>query len=79
MRVEHIHQFNDTPGDFDNLFRLWQRFNAGDTEVCFDLTWCRIFRQNAGAFLGGLARVGSATTGLQLEAGGKMPDSLVGT
>jgi hypothetical protein len=58
IEVEHIGgQINDTPGDFDYLFRLWERFNAARVEVSFDLTWCRFLRQNAVAFLGGLARL----------------------
>lgn len=57
MHVEHIHQINEGPGDFDDLFRLWKRFNADGTEVCFDLHWCRFLRQNSVAFLGELARL----------------------
>lgn len=57
MHVEYIHQINEGLGDFDELFRLWKRFSAGGTEVCFDLHRCRFLRQNAVAFLGGLARL----------------------
>jgi hypothetical protein len=57
MHVEHIYRINDTAGDFDELFRLWDRLTTGCTDVCFDLTWCKFLRQNAVAFLGGLARL----------------------
>lgn len=57
VHVEQIYQINEDPGDFDQLFRLWELYSADGTEVCFDLHWCRFLRPNAVAFLGGLARL----------------------
>ncbi|MDD1415462.1 hypothetical protein MEN41_12710 [Dolichospermum sp. ST_con] len=48
---------NDSPRDFDNLFRLWQQIQTGEKEVIFDFSKCYFLRQNAVAFIGGLARL----------------------
>lgn len=48
---------NDDPPDFDRLFRLWRQANDDYLEVEFNFKWCRFLRQNAVAFLGGLARL----------------------
>lgn len=48
---------NDDPPDFDRLFRLWNQVNDDYLEVEFNFSSCRFLRQNAVAFLGGLARL----------------------
>jgi hypothetical protein len=48
---------NDEPVDFINLFGLWQTIKTSkSSEFIFDFSSCRFLRQNAVAFLGGLAR-----------------------
>jgi signal transduction histidine kinase len=48
---------NDEPVDFINLFGLWQTTKTSkSSEFIFDFSSCRFLRQNAVAFLGGLAR-----------------------
>ncbi|WNZ47523.1 ATP-binding protein [Leptolyngbya boryana CZ1] len=54
LRVPTI---NDEPADFINLFGLWQTIKTSkSSEVIFNFSSCRFLRQNAVAFLGGLAR-----------------------
>lgn len=66
-RIElSVPPINDTPGDFDILFDLWDKANDYNVLVKFDLSKCDFLRPNAVAFLGGLARLvesryGSAT------------------
>jgi len=49
---------NDHTSDCDRLFTLWQKVCFLDTEeVIIDFSTCRFLRQNAVAFLGGLARL----------------------
>ena len=48
---------NDRQSDFDTLFRLWAEVNDDELEVTFDFSRCGFLRQNAVAFLGGLARL----------------------
>lgn len=48
---------NDKLGDFDCLFQFWQQVNNDCSEVVFDFSHCFFLRQNAVAFLGGLARL----------------------
>lgn len=48
---------NDKPKDFDCLFQLWQQVQENVEEVIFDFSNCHFLRQNAVAFLGGLARL----------------------
>lgn len=57
MQTEYIHQINDESADFNQLFQLWRRLNGDNLDVRFDLTWCSFLRQNAVAFIGGLARL----------------------
>jgi len=54
LRVPTI---NDTPLDFDKLFQLWDQVQDDALDVTVDFTHCRFLRQNAVAFLGGLARL----------------------
>lgn len=56
-----IPTINDEEQDFDCLFQLWQRVNIICTKgtyskVIFDFSKCKFLRQNAVAFIGGLAR-----------------------
>jgi anti-sigma regulatory factor (Ser/Thr protein kinase) len=48
---------NDKPKDFGCLFQLWQQVQEDTKEVIFDFSECYFLRQNAVAFLGGLARL----------------------
>jgi len=48
---------NDQPGDFDVLFSLWQQTQENEIKVRFDFSQCNFLRQNAVAFLGGLANM----------------------
>ena len=51
-----IPTINDAPKDFDCLFKLWQQVQTETEEVTFDFSGCHFLRQNAVAFLGGMAR-----------------------
>lgn len=53
----HVPTINDSSSDFDSLFRLWQQVNGDGRDVTFDFSQCWFLRQNAVAFLGGLARL----------------------
>jgi hypothetical protein len=48
---------NDDPWHFDVLFSLWRRANAESLDVTFRFSSCGFLKQNAVAFLGGLARL----------------------
>lgn len=48
---------NDRQMDFDWLFRLWRGLSRSGASVRFTFSGCRFLRQNAVAFLGGLARL----------------------
>jgi hypothetical protein len=48
---------NDEQHDFDRLFSLWDQANDDSLEVAFDFSYCGFLRQNAVAFIGGLARL----------------------
>ncbi|AFZ13444.1 ATP-binding region ATPase domain protein [Crinalium epipsammum PCC 9333] len=48
---------NDKAKDFDRLFQLWTQVQENTKEVIFDFSQCFFLRQNAVAFLGGLARL----------------------
>lgn len=57
-----IPTINDEEQDFDCLFQLWQRVNiicnkGTYSKVIFDFSKCKFLRQNAVAFIGGLARL----------------------
>jgi len=49
--------FNDDLADFQSLFWLWSEVDDDCLDVTFDFSYCRFLRQNAVAFLGGLARL----------------------
>ncbi len=55
--IVHVPTVNDDSRDFDRLFALWDRVNDDELEVTFDFSCCTFLRQNAVAFLGGLARL----------------------
>lgn len=52
-----IPTINDGPQDFDKLFKLWEQVNDDFLDVTFDFSRCGFLRQNAVAFIGGLARL----------------------
>ncbi len=54
--ILEIPTINDKPKDFDCLSQLWQKVQAETEEVIFDFSQCYFLRQNAVAFLGGMAR-----------------------
>ncbi len=58
MILLNVPTINDEPSDFDRLFHPWQQIEEKGIlfeEVRFDFSNCRFLRQNAVAFLGGLA------------------------
>jgi len=57
MKVVHVPTVNDGLSDFDWLFQTAQELDADDSELTFDFSRCWFLRQNAVAFLGGLARL----------------------
>lgn len=57
MLTIKIPTINDRLKDFDALFSLWQLTNANNVEVTLDFSQCESLRQNAVAFLGGLANL----------------------
>lgn len=56
MRIS-VKTVNDRWSDFDYLFELWSQVKGSHLHVTFDFSECRFLRQNAVAFLGGLARL----------------------
>ncbi len=53
-----IPRINDlSPADWDILFGLWNRADGDSLDVAFSFSQCDFLRQNAVAFLGGLARL----------------------
>lgn len=52
-----IPTLNDSTGDFERLFSIWDQANDYFLDVRFDFSGCRFLRPNAVAFLGGLARL----------------------
>ena len=65
MRLS-IPTINDQPADFDRLFKLWDQVNDDFLRVRFDFSNCSFLRQNAVAFLGGLARLIEHRSGIVL-------------
>lgn len=57
QKVIHITTINDTPGDFEKLFGIWNQANDYFEYVRFDFSRCGFLRPNAVAFLGGLVRL----------------------
>jgi hypothetical protein len=55
--VEFVPTLNDTLWDANQMFGMWRRLGGGGQRVEFDFSNCRFLRQNAVAFLGGLARL----------------------
>ncbi len=56
-RVVQIPTINDESYDFDTLFTLCQQLNGDNLDVTFEFSSCGFLKQNAVAFLGGLARL----------------------
>jgi hypothetical protein len=55
--VEYVSTLNDTSWDANSMFDMWRRLGTGGQTIEFDFSGCRFLRQNAVAFLGGLARL----------------------
>jgi hypothetical protein len=56
--IEYISTLNDTNWDANSMFNMWLRLAGGGSQTIeFDFSGCRFLRQNAVAFLGGLARL----------------------
>ncbi len=55
--IVHVPTINDDLWAFDRLFELWDQVNSDGLDVTFDFSRCGFLRQNAVAFLGGLARL----------------------
>jgi anti-anti-sigma regulatory factor len=57
MRLQ-IPTINDDIGDYQQLFALWSQVIASDdSEIVYDFSACRFFRQSGVAFMLGLARL----------------------
>ncbi|MBF0553255.1 MAG: ATP-binding protein [Nitrospirae bacterium] len=57
QNVINIPRINDTPSDFEILFKIWSQINGYEEDVRFDFSRCYFLRPNAVAFLGGLTRL----------------------
>ncbi len=57
MLILNVPTINDDLSDFDKLFDLWNQANDDSLDVTFDFSRCGFLRQNAVAFLGGLAHL----------------------
>jgi len=55
---------NDNLQDFDYLFSLWEQVGRSRLDVTFAFPKCQFLRQNAVAFLGGLARLIEHNSGI---------------
>jgi signal transduction histidine kinase len=55
--ILQVPTINDQLEDFDRLFELWGQVKSDCLDVTFDFTHCKFLRQNAVAFLGGMARL----------------------
>ncbi|MGK7882667.1 MAG: hypothetical protein AB4060_21590 [Crocosphaera sp.] len=51
-----IPTINDSSQDWDSLFQIWNQVKNDYSNITFDFSKCNFLRQNAVAFLGGLAR-----------------------
>lgn len=57
MQTVYLPTLNDATADHAALFRLWSQLSGDGLQVRFDFSFCGFLRQNAVAFLGGLARL----------------------
>lgn len=53
----NVYTLNEEEWSYQQLFRLWREASGDGLDVQFDFTGCGFLRQNAVAFLGGLARL----------------------
>ncbi|MCA0754925.1 hypothetical protein KP806_07670 [Paenibacillus sp. N4] len=56
-KIINIPTINDDIRDFQNLFHIYSQVLFSDTNILFNFSSCRFLRQNAVAFIGGLARL----------------------
>ena len=52
-----IQTLNQDESSYKQLFQLWRAAGEGEEDIEFDFTGCSFLKQNAVAFLGGLARL----------------------
>jgi hypothetical protein len=57
MITLNVYTLNEEEWSYQQLFRLWREASGDGLDVQFDFTGCGFLRQNAVAFLGGLARL----------------------
>jgi hypothetical protein len=57
MVILNVYTLNEEEWSYQQLFRLWREASGDGLDVQFDFTGCGFLRQNAVAFLGGLARL----------------------
>lgn len=57
METIYIPTINDYLGDFKKLFVLWNQVQGNGRNLKFEFSQCNFLRQNAVAFLGGLAKL----------------------
>jgi hypothetical protein len=57
MITLNVYTLNEEEWSYQQLFRLWHEVSGDGLDVQFDFTGCGFLRQNAVAFLGGLARL----------------------
>jgi len=57
MKKLNVSTLNQDSESHERLFRLWSDAGGGEEDIEFDFTGCRFLKQNAVAFLGGLARL----------------------
>ncbi len=53
----NVYTLNEEEWSYQQIFRLWREASGDGLDVQFDFTGCGFLRQNAVAFLGGLARL----------------------
>lgn len=56
-QVIPIPTINDELYDFEKLFNIWKSIQGNGLDIVFDFSYCNFLRQNAVAFLGGVARL----------------------
>lgn len=73
----YLPTINDDVSDFDYLFQLRSDLNKGDSDITLDFSRCYFLRQNAVAFLGGLARLVQQRSGIVVFDWNSMREALL--